>query len=74
MKMNSPPTNRLLYTVKEAAHLLSLSRSLIYELINAGKLETVKIGRARRITSGQLASYIQQCESRRGTRMEDHRG
>lgn len=62
--MNSPPrTARLAYTVKEAAMLLSLSRSLVYELINAGKLETIKIGRARRITSRQLEAYIQGCES-----------
>lgn len=63
--MNSPPRSpRLAYTVKEAATLLSLSRSLVYELINAGKLETIKIGRARRITSRQLEAYIQWCETR----------
>lgn len=61
--MNQPnqPT-RLAYTVKEAALLLSLSRSLVYELINSGRIETIKIGRARRITSGQLERYIQGCE------------
>jgi len=63
--MNSPPKSpRLAYTVKEAAMLLSLSRSLVYELINAGKLETIKIGRARRITSRQLEAYILWCETR----------
>jgi excisionase family DNA binding protein len=56
------PTQRLAYTVKETAHLLSLSRSLVYELINAGKIETIRIGRARRITSRQLEAYINGCE------------
>lgn len=59
------PTQRLAYTVKEAAHLLSLSRSLVYELINAGKIETIRIGRARRITSRQLEAYINGCEEQR---------
>jgi excisionase family DNA binding protein len=72
--MNSPPRpQRLAYTVKETAMLLSLSRSLVYELINAGKIETIKIGRARRITSRQLEAYIQGCESREATEPEkDH--
>ena len=64
--MNSPPrTPRLAYTVQEAAALLSLSRSLVYELINAGKIETIKIGRARRITSKQLEAYLHACEQQR---------
>lgn len=64
--MNGPPRpQRLAYTVQEAAMLLSLSRSLVYELINAGKIETIKIGRARRITSRQLDAYIQACEQGR---------
>ncbi|MGV3615297.1 MAG: helix-turn-helix domain-containing protein [Fimbriimonas sp.] len=49
---------KLAYTVAEAAALLSLSRSLMYELINARKIGTVKIGRARRITRGQLDSFL----------------
>ncbi len=62
--MNGPPRGlRLAYTVQEAAIMLSLSRSLVYELINAGKIETIKIGRARRITAKQLEVYLQKCES-----------
>lgn len=57
-----PQVQRLAYTVQEAAVLLSLSRSLVYELINAGKIDTIKIGRARRITSNQLEKYLQECE------------
>ena len=54
---------RLAYTIQECATLLSLSRSLIYELMNAGKIETIKIGRARRITARQLETYLQSCEA-----------
>lgn len=38
-----------LFTVLEAARYLSLSRSMIYNLMESGKLRYVKIGSARRI-------------------------
>ena len=53
-----PHKEKLAYTVSEAAQLLSLSRSLVYELINAGRIESVKIGRARRITKSQLDRFL----------------
>lgn len=34
-------------SISEAAKALSLGRTSIYELINSGRLETVKIGRRR---------------------------
>ena len=40
---------RLLLTPKEAATALGLGRSKIYELIRAGDLPSVQIGRCRRI-------------------------
>lgn len=40
---------KLLFTVLEAASYLSLSRSMIYNLMESGKLRFVKIGSARRI-------------------------
>jgi len=62
--MSSQLSNaKLAYTVREAAELLSLSRSLVYELIHAGQIETIKIGRARRITARQLATYLSQREA-----------
>jgi excisionase family DNA binding protein len=38
-----------LLTVQEAADFLSVSRSKLYELMDHGELEFVKIGRSRRI-------------------------
>lgn len=63
MKTNPP---RLAYTVNEVAGMLSLSRSHLYELIHAGKIETIKIGRARRITDRQLAAYLAKQEAQVG--------
>lgn len=55
-KISKP--EKMAFTVKEAGAMLSLSRSSMYELIHAGKIETVKIGRARRITKGQLETFL----------------
>jgi len=38
-----------LQRISEAARFLSVSRSLIYRLINSGVLPTVRIGRSRRL-------------------------
>ncbi len=38
-----------LQRISEAARFLGISRSLVYQLINAGDLPTVRIGRTRRI-------------------------
>jgi len=47
-----------LFDVKATARILSISRSAVYELIRKGELETVKIGRSRRVTQGQLNKFI----------------
>ena len=41
------PQRKALYRIPEAMRLLSLSRSVIYELIRSGRLRTVKQGRTR---------------------------
>lgn len=50
--------SKMAYTVSEASRLLSLSRSLVYRLIDLGEIDTIKIGRARRITSQQLEAFL----------------
>lgn len=53
-----PIGGKALYRIPEAAQLLNLSRSVVYELIRAGRLRAVNEGRARRITAGAIAEYI----------------
>ncbi|GII96874.1 helix-turn-helix domain-containing protein [Sinosporangium siamense] len=49
---------RRLYRVDDAVHLLSLSRSVIYELIRrAGRLLSVKQGRTRLIPASAISAY-----------------
>ncbi|MDP8969804.1 MAG: excisionase family DNA-binding protein [Actinomycetota bacterium] len=47
-----------LVTVNAAATRLGISRSRIYELIKDGTLESVKVGRLRRIPDDGIETYI----------------
>ncbi|QJY47777.1 helix-turn-helix domain-containing protein [Pseudonocardia broussonetiae] len=47
-----------LYRVPEAMRLLSLSRSVIYELIRSGRLRSVTQGRTRLIPAAAIAEYV----------------
>ena len=52
------PVIRLLYTPEEAAEALAVGRSTVYELMKAGALEFVKLGRSRRIRRDVLETYV----------------
>lgn len=52
-----------LYRIPDAMRLLSLSRSVIYEQIRAGRLRTVHQGRACLIPARAIADYIALLES-----------
>jgi excisionase family DNA binding protein len=47
-----------LYRVPEAMALLSLSRSVLYEQIRAGRLRSVTQGRTRLIPATAIADYV----------------
>ena len=49
---------RLLLTVSEAARQLGIGRSLLYELLAEGQVESIHVGRLRRIPIDALAAYI----------------
>lgn len=53
------PTDRLLLTVSEAASLLGIGRSTLYELVASGEVESVTIGRSRRVPTEALATYVE---------------
>jgi len=54
-----------LVTITTAADWLGLSRSKLYELLAAGELPTVRIGRSRRIAVADLEAFV----DRRRTRL-----
>jgi excisionase family DNA binding protein len=49
----------LLYSIPEAARLLSLGRSKTYELIGSGRLRTVSVGRRRLVSACALAEFVE---------------
>ena len=51
-------TRPLLVTVRQAAEILSLSRSSIYVLIDAGKLTPIRIGRSVRFSVEHLEGFV----------------
>ena len=53
---------KLAYSVEEAAALLSLSRAHVYRLLDTGDLGSVLIGRSRRVTAGQLETFVKVLE------------
>ncbi|KLL12944.1 MULTISPECIES: helix-turn-helix domain-containing protein [Protofrankia] len=50
--------HKLLLTTTEAAELLGVSRTTVYELLNTEQIESVRIGRARRIPRTALVTYV----------------
>lgn len=52
-----PTTTPLFVSIKEAARLLNLSRSRIYELMDQGLIESTRIGRRRVIPLDALHDF-----------------
>lgn len=60
-----PPVLPLLLTIRDAARVLALARTTMYELIAAGAIEVVHIGRSARVPVAALEAFVEQ--QRRGT-------
>jgi excisionase family DNA binding protein len=54
----SPRTERLAYSVDEAARLTGLSRDLLYDEMRRGNLDYLKVGRRRLITRQHLERFL----------------
>lgn len=55
--------DKLLLTPVEAATVLSISRSKFYELLAAGRVQSVKIDGCRRIPVAALRAYVDDLNS-----------
>lgn len=60
MSPRNTRTLRLLLTVEEAAEQLGIGRTLMYTLVKQGAIESVQIGRLRRIPADALPRYLTQ--------------
>ena len=58
--MNAPQSHALpvLYTVEQAAEILTISRWKVFELIRLRELRSVKIGGLRRVPRSAIDEYI----------------
>jgi excisionase family DNA binding protein len=52
------PAVPLLVTVEEAAELLRLGRTRMYELVMSGQVQSVKVGRRRLIPRKSLEEFV----------------
>lgn len=50
--------DRLLLTVVEAARRLGIGRTLMYDLLAAGEIESVHVGRLHKIPASALDAYV----------------
>jgi excisionase family DNA binding protein len=56
------PVEKLLLTPSEAADVLSISRSKLYELIGQGRVSTVTIDTSRRVPAHALVEFMQRLQ------------
>lgn len=52
-------SSRLLLTVVEAAEVLGIGRSTMYELIRTGQVEVVHLGRCARVPTTALEEFVE---------------
>ncbi len=53
----------VMFTVRQIAKILNLSKNKIHMLIREKSLESVLIGRSRRVTEGQILKFIRGLEN-----------
>jgi excisionase family DNA binding protein len=58
MSSHSAPDLAVLLTVEEAAERLRIGRTSMYRLVSAGAIETVMVGRLRRVPAECLVDYV----------------
>ena len=56
--MTTDTSTHLVMTVEEAAQRLGIGRTLMYTLVKSGAIESVCIGRLRRIPEDALIAFV----------------
>jgi len=50
--------DRLAVTIERAADVLDVGRSTVYELLRAGKLKSIRLGRAHRVVVQSIRDLV----------------
>ena len=61
------PVRRLLYSVEEAANLLGIGRTFMFQLVATGEIDSFKVGKHRKIPNGALDAYIERLRQEQAT-------
>lgn len=56
--MTTQPIGTVLPTVEEAAERLRIGRTTMYALVSSGAVESVKVGRLRRVPAEAVDDYV----------------
>ena len=51
--------NKILLTVPQAADRLGVGRSFLYEMIRRGEVQSIRLGRARRVPVSALERFVE---------------
>ena len=66
--MTAPqPVKPICVRINDAARIIGIGRTKLYELIASGELETVKFGKATRITTASLEEMVRRRRVPRGS-------
>ena len=52
----------ILYTPNQTARIMGISRAKVYNLLKSGELNSIHIGRSRRISNAHVTQFIQSLE------------
>ena len=52
-----PPPPRILLTVEQAAEMIGIGRTTMFALIKSGDVQSVRVGRLRRVPLDQVHTY-----------------
>jgi excisionase family DNA binding protein len=63
----------LLLTMIEGARVLSVGRTTMYELVTAGEIEVVHIGRAARVPRASIEAFVERLRRQRATVRSDNK-
>lgn len=63
--VSRPMPARVLLTVEEAAEQLGIGRTLLYKLIADGEIESIRIGRLRRVPTAAIQDYTRRLRGER---------
>lgn len=72
-QQNEPPeqpqsssSERVLLTIEQAAEQLGIGRTLMYRLIRSGEVNSVRIGRLRRVPASAIHDYAEHLMNQQG--------